>query len=134
MKYQSNIFHLTGISKPKQLLAKPESCQTMGVSWYKASGTPTKYRVKCRPKNNPRQTSYHDTEDEHVTSKKIENLDPGGVYQVSVVSMLGEVESPEEPERSLFVILRMLTESVAICDTCKQLFMGKSYKIDELFT
>ena len=75
------------------------------MSWKKASGYPDKYRVKCQQEANP--PMVYDTEGPDVTSLRIENLEPGKVYKVTVVSVLGTVESPEEPSGGKVMPMRM---------------------------
>ena len=73
----------------------------------KAHGNPDKYRVKCRQKANPVNKKVYDTEGPDITSLMVEDLEPGVVYKVSVVSVLRRVESPEEPPGGIRVAMRM---------------------------
>ena len=82
---------------PSQVAAELVFPQVMNLSWIKASGNPDKYRVKLRQEADPKNMKVYDTEGSDITSMKIEDLEPGMKYKVSVVSVLGRVESPEEP-------------------------------------
>ena len=62
----------------------------------KASGNPDKYKVKCRQEAAPEKMKVYDTEGPDITSLRIEDLEPGMKYKVSVVSVLRTVESPDD--------------------------------------
>ena len=72
----------------------------------KASGNPDKYRVKYRQEAAPEKMKVCDTEGPDITRLRIQDLEPGMKYKVSVVSVLRRVESPEEPPRGIMVEMR----------------------------
>ena len=102
-----HVISQTGISRPSEVAANPVSPQVLHVSWEKASGNPDKYRVKCRQKANPANMKDLYTEGPDDTYLMIEDLEPGMVYKVSVVSVLNTVESSEEPSGGTMVAMRM---------------------------
>ena len=97
------VFFLTEI----QVEMETVSSKCLKVTWKKPCVNPDKYRVTYGQKANPLKMKVYDTEGPDVTSLRIENLEPGKVYKVTVVSVLGTVESPEEPSGGKMVSMRM---------------------------
>ena len=95
----------TEISRPSNINVKCVSLHYLNVSWKKASGNPDKYRVKCQQEADPEKMNSYDTEGPDISSLRIEDLEPGMKYKVSVVSVLRRVESPEEPPGGIRVSL-----------------------------
>ena len=87
--------------RPKNLIVKAISPLVLHVTWRKASENPVGYQIKYTRKTNPGGTHeetqclcINPTED----SCLIEDLEPGSVYLVKIVSVShGELEIPGAP-------------------------------------
>ena len=97
------------MSRPTNLRVKPISPLVLHVTWRKALKDPIGYKIKYARNTNP--GAQPDEQDLSINPKEesclIEDLEPGSVYQVKIVSVShGELEIPGAPTGGVTVKMR----------------------------
>ena len=93
MYYNLTLIYISDIGLPSEIKTQPENPHCLHVTWKKAIGSVTGYRVYCFPDDSQTAEIIKDIQDGMQESVVISGLKPDRKYRIGITSLSSETES-----------------------------------------